>query len=105
MGQQDVRTGGGEKTEGVTRQESTGIGRNDVEVVGHAPGKLAKGIALSAGVAADLAVVEDKREGIGEKPDHRQYHQRRGLMHGRMFEMAVGGDGPRLRCRFASGCG
>ena len=44
-------------------------------------------------MAADLAVIEDQRQGISQKPDHGQHDQRRGLVHGRVFEMTVGGDG------------
>ena len=44
-------------------------------------------------MAADLAMVEDQRQGISQKPDHGQHDQRRGLVHGRVFEMTVGGDG------------
>src|SRR5450759_608373 len=79
--------------EGLTPEESTGIGGEIDEPVCHAPGELAKGIGLSGGMAADLAMVEDQRQGISQKPDHGQHDQRRGLVHGRMFEMTVGGDG------------
>jgi hypothetical protein len=44
-------------------------------------------------MAADLAVVEDQGQGIGQKPDHGQHHQRRGLMDRGVFEVAFGGDG------------
>jgi hypothetical protein len=44
-------------------------------------------------MATDLPVEEDQRQGIGEEPDHGQHYQRRGLMNGRMFQMAVGDDG------------
>ena len=52
-----------------------------------------KGIAFSASMAADLAVVEDQGQGIGEKPDHGQHHQGGGLVDRGVFEMTVGGDG------------
>ncbi len=44
-------------------------------------------------MAADLAVIEDQGQGIGEKSDHGQHHQRRGLMNSGVFEVTVGGDG------------
>ena len=44
-------------------------------------------------MATDLTAVEDQRQGIGQKPDHCQDDQRRSLMYGRVFEMAVSGDG------------
>ena len=52
------------------RGGSTGIGRKSEEPVGEAFGQLMKGVTLSAGMAADLTVVEDQRQGIGKKPDH-----------------------------------
>src|ERR1700682_482107 len=52
-----------------------------------------KGVAFSAGMAADLAVVEDQGQGIGQKPDHGQHHQGRGLVNSGVFEVTVGGDG------------
>ena len=44
-------------------------------------------------MASDLALVEDQGQGIGQKPDHRQHHQGRGLVDSRVFEVAVGGEG------------
>jgi len=52
-----------------------------------------KGLAFSAGMAADLAVVEDQGQGIGQKPDHGQQYQGRSLMDRGVFEVTVGGDG------------
>jgi hypothetical protein len=52
-----------------------------------------KGLAFSAGVAADLAVVEDQGHGVGQKPDHGQHHQGRRLVDGGVFEVTVGGEG------------
>jgi hypothetical protein len=52
-----------------------------------------KGLAFSAGVAADLALAENQGEGIGQKPDHGQHHQGRSLVDGGVFEVTVGGDG------------
>src|SRR5271169_1693190 len=52
-----------------------------------------KGLALSAGMATDLAVVEDQGQGIGKKPDHGQHHQGCRLVDSGVFEVAVGGDG------------
>ena len=56
-------------------------------------GELMKGLAFSAGMAADLAVVEDQGQGIGQKPDHGQHHQGGGLVDRGVFEVTVGGDG------------
>jgi hypothetical protein len=52
-----------------------------------------KGVAFSAGMAADLAVVEDQGQGIGQKANHGQHHQGRRLVDGGVFEVTVGGDG------------
>jgi hypothetical protein len=57
-----------------TAARSTGVGRNREEPVGEALGQRMKGVAFSAGMAADLAVVEDQGQGIGQKPDHGQHH-------------------------------
>ena len=57
-----------------------------------------KGLAFSAGVAADLALVEDQGQGIGQKADHGQHHQGRGLVDRGVFEVAVGGDGLKNFC-------
>ena len=40
-------------------------------------------------MAADLALVKDQRQRIGQEPDHRQHYQGRGLMDSGMFEVAV----------------
>src|SRR5271157_5774984 len=52
-----------------------------------------KGLAFSAGMAADLTLVEDQGQGIGQKPDHGQHHQGRSLVDGGVFEVTVGGKG------------
>src|SRR2546430_10352751 len=52
-----------------------------------------EGLALSAGMAADLALVEDQGQGVGQKPDHRQHHQGLSLVDSGMLEVTVGGDG------------
>ena len=52
-----------------------------------------KGLAFSAGVAADLAVVEDQGQGVGQKPNHGQHHQGRRLVDGGVFDVTVGGEG------------
>ena len=57
-----------------------------------------KGLAFSAGMAADLAVVEDQGQGIGQKPDHGQHHQGGGLVDSGVFEVTVGGDGLKDFC-------
>jgi hypothetical protein len=61
-------------TKASTAARSTGVGRNREEPVGEALGQRMKGVAFSAGMAADLAVVEDQGQGIGQKPDHGQHH-------------------------------
>src|ERR1700682_2057591 len=52
-----------------------------------------EGLALSAGMAAGLALVEDQGQSVGQKPDHRQHHQGRSLVDSGMLEVTVGGDG------------
>jgi len=52
-----------------------------------------KGVTFSAGMTADLAVVEDQRQGIGKKADHGEHHQGGGLVDGGVFEVTVGGEG------------
>src|SRR5438132_744519 len=78
---------------GLARRRSTGIRRKSDEPVRQALGILMEGLAFSAGMAADLALVEDQGQGIGEKPDHGQHHQGCGLVDRRGFEMTVGGEG------------
>ena len=56
-------------------------------------GELMKGRALSAGMTADLTLVEDQGQGVGQKPDHRQHHQGLSLVDSGMLEVTVGGDG------------
>ena len=51
------------------------------------------GLALAAGMAADLAVVEDKGQRVGQETDHRQHNQGGSLVDRGVFEMTVGGDG------------
>ena len=41
-------------------QESTGVGRRDDEPIGDSLGALVKGLAFSASMASDLAMVEDQ---------------------------------------------
>src|SRR5207253_4825880 len=74
-------------------RRSTGIRRKSDKPVGYALGELMRGLAFSAGMAADLAVVEDQSQGIDQKPNHRQHHQGRSLVDRRVFEVTVGGDG------------
>jgi hypothetical protein len=62
------------QVEGHRAAGSTGIGRKTDEPVGEALGEFMKAVAFSAGMAADLAVVEDQGQGIGQKPDHGQHH-------------------------------
>ena len=80
------------------RTASTGVGGRGDEPIGDSLGALVKGLAFSASMAADLAVVEDQGQGIGQEPDHGQHDQRRGLMDSGVFEMAVGGDGLKNFC-------
>ena len=56
-------------------------------------GQLVKGVTFSAGMTADLAVIEDQRQGIGKKADHGEHHQSGGLVDGGVFEVTVGGEG------------
>jgi len=74
-------------------EESTGVGSEGGEPIGDSLGGLVKGLAFSASMAADLAVIEDQGQGIGEKPDHGEHHQGCGLVNRGMFEVAVGGNG------------
>ena len=78
--------------------ESTGVGGQRGEPIGDSLGKLVKGLAFSASMAEDLALVEDQGEGIGQKPDQGEHHQSRGLVDSRVFEVAVGGDGLKNFC-------
>jgi hypothetical protein len=48
-----------------------------------------------AAVAANLAMIKDGGQGIGQNSNHRQHDECDVLMHGRLFEMAVGSDGMR----------
>ncbi len=79
-------------------QQSTGVGGRGDEPISDSLGALVKGLAFSASMAADLAVVKDQGQGIGQEPDHGQHDQRRGLMDSGVFEMAVGGDGLKNFC-------
>src|SRR5260370_10309530 len=74
-------------------EESTGVGSDGGEPIGDCLGGLVKGLIFSASMAADLAVVENQGQGIGEKPDHGEHHQGRGLVDRGVFEVAVGGNG------------
>ena len=79
-------------------RKSTGVDGRGNEPIGDLLGALMKGLAFSPSMAADLAVVEDQGQGIGQKPNHGQHDQRRGLMDSGVFEMAVGGDGLKNFC-------
>ena len=79
-------------------EESTGIGGEGGEPIGDSLGALVKGLAFSASMASDLAMVEDQGQGIGKKPNHRQHHQGCGLMDRGVFEVTVGGDGLKDFC-------
>ena len=52
-----------------------------------------KGVTFSAGMAADLTVVEDQRQSVGQKADHGQHHQGGGLVDRRVLEVTVDGEG------------
>ena len=84
--------------EGQAPRRSTGIRGNRDEPIGEAFGALMKGIAFSASMASDLAMVEDQGQGIGKKPNHGQHHQGRGLVDSTVFEVTVGGDGLKNFC-------
>src|SRR5713101_5245636 len=73
--------------------ESTGVGGKRGEPIGDSLGELVKGLAFSASMAADLALVEDQGQGISQKPNHGKDHQGRSLVDGGVFEVTVGGDG------------
>src|SRR6266436_2531695 len=83
---------------GHAQRRSAGVRRKSEKPVGYAFSELMEGLAFSAGVAADLAVVEDQGQGIGQKPDHSEHHQGRGLVDRGMFEVAIGGDGLKDFC-------
>ena len=72
---------------------STGVERKSDEPVGQTPGELVETVAGAAGMAADLPVVEQRRERIGQHPDHRRHGQSGALVDSGMLEMAIGGDG------------
>ena len=72
--------------------ESTGVGQKGDEPISESLGEIMKCLAFSASMATDLALVEDQCQSIGQKPDHGQHHQGRGLMDSGVFEVAVGGD-------------
>jgi len=57
-----------------------------------------KGLAFPAGMAADLALVEDQRQGVGQKPDHGEHNQGCGLVDRWVFEVAVRSDGLKDFC-------
>src|SRR5260370_38676392 len=82
-----------EHVEGHARGRTTGIGRKSHEPIGQALGELMKGLAFSASMAADLALVEDQGQGISQKPNHGQDHQGRSLVDGGVFEVTIGGVG------------
>src|SRR5258708_375331 len=81
-----------------SEKKSTGVNGEGGEPIGDALGELVKGPAFSAGMAADLAMVEDHGKGIGQEPDHGQHYQGCGLVDSRVFEMTVGGDGLKNFC-------
>jgi len=78
--------------------ESTGVIWNGDEPISDSFGELVKGLAFSAGMAADLALVEDQWQGIGEKPDYGEHNQGCGLVDRWVFEVAVGSDGLKHFC-------
>src|SRR5260370_21954040 len=75
------------------RGRSTGIGGKSEERVGESLGQLMKGVTFSAGMAADLTMVEDQRQSVGQKADHGQHHQGGGLVDRRVLEVTVDGEG------------
>ena len=58
---------------------STGVQRTGDKPVADALGDFAEGFTSSAGMAADLAVIEDQRQRIGQHPNHGEDHQRSGF--------------------------
>ena len=72
---------------------STGVQRIGDEKVADALGDFVEGFTSSAGMAADLVLIEDQRQFIGQHPNHREDHQRSALVGGGMLEIAVDGDG------------
>src|SRR5712692_8446789 len=91
-GGRDTRKTAGH-SEGPARRRSTGVRGKSDEPVSYVLGELVKGFAFSAGMAADLAMIEDQGQGVGQKPDHRQHHQGLSLVDSGMLEVTVGGDG------------
>ena len=86
--------------------ESTGIRCKSDEPVGHALGEFMEALATTAGMAADLPMIEDQGQGVSQQPNHGQHHQSRTLVDRGVLEMAVGGDGLKNFCiEFANGCG
>ena len=75
------------------RPQSTGVRRQGDETVSDAPGALVESFAFPTGMAADLTLIEDQRQSVGQQPDYGEHHQRGSLVDGGMFEMTVGGDG------------
>src|SRR6266849_4529928 len=73
--------------------ESTGIGCKSDEPVGHALGEFMEALATTAGMAADLPMIEDQGQAVSQQPNHGQHHQSRTLVDRRVFEMAVVGQG------------
>ena len=52
-------------------------------------------------MAANLAMIKDGGQGIGQNPNHREDDECDVLMHGRLFEMAIGSEG--LECSGVDG--
>ena len=49
---------------------STGIGREGDEPVGQAFGEFEEGLLIAAGMAADLALIEDEGKSVGQQTNH-----------------------------------
>ena len=66
------------------RRGLAGVGRSRSKPVGQVFGEIMEGGALSANVAADLALIEDQGKGVGQKPDHGEHHKSRSLIRQRL---------------------
>jgi hypothetical protein len=53
---------------------STRVGGKSDEAGGHALGKLVEPLAPSPGPAADLPMIEERRQHVGQQSDHREHN-------------------------------
>ena len=73
-----------------------GIGASRAQRLRQRSSCLAKTGRRFPAVAANLAMIKDGGQGIGQNSNHREHDECDVLMHGRLFEMTVGSDG--LEC-------